>query len=320
MEVAMNFSLLGFPSDMGHRLAICMLCLGGADAAFGDASVSLEIRNGNITDTVASGSGATSFAKNLDEGAQLTPVFAHGSADLVSGTLKADAVAWPTRTPRVGAYLSFVDSRITDTLTFGAGASGTAFLDYHLSGSVGPFTPSDEYSQVLLQFAVGLAGQAPAVGASHFVTNGDCAAVFSPTSCRDERSTDEFGTFGFAILPGVTTLQVDLKALAQDGSYVLFGDSASLYLRLPPGTAYTSGTGQFLAAATPIALSVPEPDVLSLMLGALLVGGVMTRRRNVPPIIAIPSPSRTIDSGSGTAATWSANRLFSMNEDVESTV
>jgi hypothetical protein len=287
METALNVSIwvdVGRGLLQMERRALspllgCMLCLFAAGPALGDVSVSLEIRNGTSTDTVASGSGATSFSKNLDEGAQLTPVYAHGSADLVTGILKADAVAWPTGSPRLGAYLSFVDSRISDTITFGTGASGTAFLDYRLAGSVGPYT-GFEYSQALLEFSLGSAGQPPTVGASHFVTNGDCAAVFSPTSCRDERTTDEFGTFAFAIVPGTTTLQVDLEAFAQDGSYVLFGNSAFLYLRLPPGIAYASGSGQFLATATPIALPIPEPSILWMMFGGAALVGTVASRRN----------------------------------------
>ena len=252
-------------------LLISAFCLGGVGQALADASVTLEIKNGLASDTLVPGSGPISFSNSLTQG----PAFAQGSANLSSGILRASAVAPPTGLLTYPPYYSYVSSVIRDALTFGAGASGTAFLDYHFHGTMSGYG-GYVYSTAHLGFNESENFQS--VTANHVLTNGSCAAYNNPTSCVDGTSIDEYGTFAFAITPGQAFLQIDLLAYPENGAAADFSNTASLYLRLPAGVTYTSGSGQFLATAVPVS-AVPEPGTLPLMLSALGVIGVMVRRR-----------------------------------------
>lgn len=254
-----------------RSLFIFMLCLGVAGPALADASVTLEIKNGLASDTLVPGSGAISFSNSLTQG----PASAQGSANLSSGILRSSAVAPPTGTLTYPPYYSYANSEIRDTLTFGAGASGTAFLDYHFHGTMSGYG-GYVYSTAHLSFYESENFQT--TSANHILTNGNCAAYNNPTSCLDGTSIDQYGTFAFAIAPGQIYLQIDLLAYPENGAAADFSNTASLFLRLPTGVTYTSASGQFLATAVPVS-AVPELGTLPLLLSSLGVMGVMLRRR-----------------------------------------
>jgi hypothetical protein len=59
-----------------------------------------------------------------------------------------------------------------------------------------------------------------------------------------------------------------------------FASTARIYLSLPTGVTFTSGSGSFLAGATPIA-AVPEPETYAMLLAGLGIVGAISLRRTI---------------------------------------
>ena len=82
---------------------------------------------------------------------------ASGYANLETGILRSESIGPPIQ-PGLGyadgQFSSQSAAQIVDTITFGAGASGTGFLDWHVDGTLTPVI--DIRTNILWKFAIAL--------------------------------------------------------------------------------------------------------------------------------------------------------------------
>ena len=177
---------------------------------------------------------------------------------------------------------------LTDTLTFAAGASGTAFLDWGFDGSIdfeplrpGPGTPS--YGQLSFLITPSDGGPQVAVTAARVTTASDCSGA-APSNCVTgpfERAQVAMrGSLPFAIRPGTFTVAAGLGTFTRWGDDAHFENTSYLYLRVPEGVTFTSGSGVFLLNAVPVPAPVPEPSTALLLLVGVLGLALRVRRPN----------------------------------------
>lgn len=186
--------------------------------------------------------------------------------NLNTGVLRAAAYAAPATDYYIRT--TFATAQISDTISFHGGATGTAYLDWSFHGNLMTGgRPRDHLTYGALQIHV--SGRPD----ERFTLANYCV-VTDPLHCSEGTQIASTGSIPIAITPRDFLIQVTLEARAAVADSAEFFNTARLYLRTPDGVTVTSGSGQFLAGASPIA-AVPEPSSSALMLAgmaALLFG------------------------------------------------
>ena len=192
-------------------------------------------------------------------------------ADLSAGILRGSAVAPPIVNPiyedRYGLYSTKTKSQISDTVTFSADASGLAYLQWRVDGTVTAYHDGDSAggSLELVIFGPRVEHRNWSVVENHSWGNYSCDLITFLTTCMAGTIFDQSGTIAIPIVSGQFTIHAALKVVAADNAVANFSNTGRLYLELPIGVTVSSGTGVFLSTATPIT-SVPEPGTGLLML------------------------------------------------------
>lgn len=197
-----------------------------------------------------------------------------GFADLSAGVLKssAQAIFIPGFLYASAAYTGFFDS-----VVFTSGFGQTAYLDYSFDGSLtfaGNLVPQSTYGQMTV-----FAGGQSVV-----------ARLFESDLCSfacgaGSASVSKRGSMAFNISQNPLQLGASLDAYAQAGNMANFSNTGKLFLRLPDGVSFTSGSGVFLSQATSIlpVAAIPEPSSYALMaFGLGLVAFQRARKHRQP--------------------------------------
>lgn len=247
---------------MLHRIALLICSSLVADAAFALATVSLEIR-----DELPALSSRDSRPVEFQDSIAIGPATAYGYANLDTGVLRASAAA-PTGS---GKY-SFAEARIEDTLTFDSGAAGTAHLDWSFDGNLSPYA-GDAQSMAGLTVAINGAQR------TYIITNASCMPI-SATACTEGTSIARTGSYSFDIGQMGTSILVALVAYPGSGGDADFSNTGRVFLRTPAGVGFTSGSGTFLANASPIP-AIPEPNSHALMWAGVIAVMALWRRKHM---------------------------------------
>lgn len=243
----------------------------------GVATVQVYINYGYST-AVENGSDSVEIFKGLTTSDSSASAEAY--SNLVTGTFRADAVAPPIpQSPDAAAYFSSARAQVFDFVYFSPGATGTAYLDYHWSGTL---SSSYYYGGAGLIFHISHGLEDNRVINS--LSTSHCAAD-DPT-CTIGTKVDQIGSIPFQITTGLTLIDVtlfdapgdgDMLNAANQGSFV-----ASIFLRTPAGITFGTNSGNFLIAANPILSAVPEPAASALLtIGLAAVGLRLSLRRRV---------------------------------------
>lgn len=193
---------------------------------------------------------------------------ASGYANLETGILRSKSIGPPIQ-PGIGypdgQFSSQSAAQIVDTITFGAGASGTGFLDWHVDGTLTP--AGNPFPSATTSLVLNVGG----TGETDYFTDSTGLCLPSAT-CNIGTSFDKSGAFAFMIAPGSLQVSAFLQTEAFDGAIADFSNTGRFYLRLPDRVTYTSTSGVFLTDAAPIFAgvpAVPEPSSYALLLVGL---------------------------------------------------
>lgn len=172
---------------------------------------------------------------------------AYGYGSASSGTVRANVQSG------IGFndYAS-VDITLQDYITFSPGATGTANLDWRLTGDIS----LDSLVGGPDNTAADISVQADSSIENHRITNGFCPVGFH--SCTIYRN----GMNGFVKagsleynIPtnGRSFMRIIVHIRAYGGlEYINAMNTGNFYLRVPEGVSFTSDTGVFLSAASPV--------------------------------------------------------------------
>ncbi len=223
--------------------------------------------------------GTSSGSKSLAATGLPTTV-ASVEGNISSGTLKANAQTDYFRADfdptGLSDSLTAASARVTisDTVTFfNVPIGAVGYLDLQVNGS---FSTVDNPRKIPTGFAnasaqVNSADRSVLVTQQRWFAADSFSALSLPPFARSEaligNGASAFDTLAFDLHPGTYTFTRELR-VSGNGYDVDFGSTAHMYLRLPEGVTYTSGTGVFLATAAPL-LPVPWPPMLHLWLAGL---------------------------------------------------
>lgn len=218
--------------------------------------------------TSVTGADATSISRSITNGGSS----ATASVDLSTGVLRSFSRA-------AGPTSQFTDTRaigtsfLTDTFSFNAGASGTAFLDWGFDGTL--LTNPNKFG--VNAFSAGtltislfqLNGGLPISVQSQLTNNSVCDA--GTDNCVFGDAAALRGSIAVPVIPAGYRIDVTLLAGALWGDTASFQNTSYLYLRLPDGVSITSGSGAFLTTASPIPAVPDAPTWASLLAGLIFV-------------------------------------------------
>lgn len=202
----------------------------------------------------------------------LTDASASGYANLDTGVLRSASVGPPIQFGLGypdGQFSTQSAAQIVDTISFGAAATGTGYLDWHIDGTLSAYGNPFPSATTSLVLNIGNAGGN--TGQTSYFTDNPNLCRASPT-CTIGTGFDQSGSFAFQIQPGAFSVSVFLQTVAFDGASNDFSNTGRFYLRLPDGVTYTSRSGVFLTDAAPIfpvVSAVPEPSTYLLLLFGL---------------------------------------------------
>lgn len=255
---------------MQIRYALVVALWGLASLTWaGTASTQVEIRAMAGNDTQRSDSAPVQDTLTYSNAGGTGTAY----ANLQTGILRDYAVAPPL--PSNDFSYTLASSRISDIITFNAGATGTAYLEWSVDGTLAAFDNNLTSTAGLSLF---ISGAANNIDENHAYTNFSCAP-YNVTTCQAGTSFSQTGMVAFNIAGGdPTSIEVVLDSYPADGSIGDFSNTGKVYLVLPDGVTFTSGSGVFLDEAAPV-VAVPEPSTLALVVagfGLLLWNG---RRR-----------------------------------------
>lgn len=235
-------------------VALCVV----APLAAAIARVELEVREDFPSAT-------KSVSEPIEASATLSTAngAAFGYANLETGVLRSSGTA-----PAGSGQYAYALSVIEDSVSFSAGATGTAFLDWHFDGTLASTSGGS---------SAGLLLNIDGITRGYLLIDGDCRVVFV-TQCTVGSAIDSSGSFEFAIHGGETFIQLALVAYPLQGGQADFSSTANFYLRTPDGVTYDSASGSFLDAAVPLTTAVPEPETYALILAGLALLAARTRR------------------------------------------
>jgi hypothetical protein len=253
-----------------RSLALAALTI-AASSAFADASVVIAITNPTETDKITNDPVSTTASLVLSDSS------AFGYANLDTGVLRSTSDGPPAQ-PASGfpaqQFSTQSAAQIQDSVTFGAGASGTGYLDWQFDGTLSAFALPVHSATAALALGVG------GFGETVYLANDPTFCGGSQPLCFEGTSIHATGSIPFEIAPGTMQISAFLQTVAFDGSTADFSNTGMLYLRLPTGMAYTSGSGTFLQDAAPIVATVPEPSpLIAMLLGLGLVARFGRRSR-----------------------------------------
>jgi hypothetical protein len=236
---------------------------------------------------IVSTSGATSASMSQ----QSSPLYGvTASADSWSGRLTSfqyGKVLTSDSSPYVQSFSAASKALVTDTVHFQNYQPGdVATLYFSVHGSFVDNAPAgfEEYSSAWgnywvqaytgsgnnYQKSIGFASD-PLTASTMGCFGADCLIGDNPGTTIGSLTipiTGDQYTF-------ISRLKISVTGYTAD-----FASTARVYLSLPTGVTYTSGSGSFLAGATPIA-AVPEPETYAMLLAGLGIVGAVTRRRRI---------------------------------------
>ena len=178
---------------------------------------------------------------------------AQGLTDMPGGVLKAKAVASQPGLANVAT------AAFSDQVTFTAGFGQTAYLDWSMDAAAD--TGIVYQNAAVLQLNV-TRNQALTYELHALVSSGTCPSSY--TTCTVGNGLATVGSMPIVIRTGTYTLEMVLTATSFAGT-VDASNTVHAYLRLPPGAAAVSASGEFLANAAPIG-QVPEAPGAALAL------------------------------------------------------
>lgn len=195
------------------------------------------------------------------------------AGDLSTGILRAVAITRrESATNPFDNSFAVMEVNVSDRVTFAQGANGTAYLDWGFDGSIDvePNKPRQNYiSAAYLNFQVTPPSGSISGARLATVTTGiECSGASAPNCVTGPFPHAEVtmrGSVPFEIHPGTFALGFTLGAGVKGGDSAHFGNTSYLYLRVPAGVIYTSGSGVFLANAVPVPPPVPEPATALLI-------------------------------------------------------
>ena len=191
-------------------------------------------------------------------------------ANLATGVLKASGVA-PLHND-----LAIAQGLIEDTISFSSGASGAAFLDWSLTGSLSSYVRGPD-TEAELDVSIG--GTKYAFILNNYNCDFSDFTGAAPTSCTVGTEIDVVGSLPISIGAGTTDVEAALVLAGGETGSDTFEGVARLYLRTSTGVTFSSGTGQFLANAEPLISAVPEPEAYALLLMGAAMMPLAHRRR-----------------------------------------
>jgi len=206
------------------------------------------------------------------------------TGDLSTGVLRAVAISRTESGAPNDLSVAAIDVTVSDLVTFAQGASGTGYFDWGFDGSFdfapdkpAPYSGGGAYLNFNLTPP---SGGASGARLATVTPDSECSGAPAPYCVTGPFLHTEVamrGSLPFEIRPGTFTLGFSLGAYVRGGDIADFGNTTYLYLRLPAGVDFTSGSGVFLANALPVPPPVPEPSTaLLIVCGGL--GLVATRR------------------------------------------
>lgn len=252
------------------NLIFLALTLAAHGTASADISISVTLIEGPSGSAIQQVTEQQPISHNFS--LEKNGAFGSAAGNLQTGILRTASVT--NVVPSLG-FASFAAASVTlrDIVTFAAGASGTAYLDWGFDGSIdvepnkpAPGSPAQAGLSFLITPSDG--GEQVNVSAAFATSGADCPGTAPPHCVTGPFSSANValrGTLPFDIRPGAFTFAVGLSSNARWGDEVHFENTSYLYLRLPDGVNYTSASGVFLTNALPVPLPVPEPATAMLM-------------------------------------------------------
>lgn len=228
---------------------------------------------------------ATAVVSGALDGVQLTPAVGLTSASLnasgvrgqfLSGTANAitgvvsDAVFASPSDQNIPPPPTWVESRISEVVTFTSGFGQTAYLDFSFAGTLPEegFTGNSGLTSTFARLDL-FAGLTRGGAALNRAGTGECTS--DTQICLTGIAANVTGSLPFVISTQPISVGATLFAMSGEGvgsGYVDFASGNAIYLRTD--ASWTSQSGLFLSQAAPILPAIPEPATSLLMLvGAL---------------------------------------------------